>query len=467
MNKALLTALLLLAGLFISQTQADTVWYTTDFCREWPHNPVECDNYNSADVQYLTGWNLNPEDLYIRIVELGHNDGSATLPWITHSWTSAGDPPVYTIDVATERVSTQYTISPKVCPENQKPDIVTGQCVLMDGHHCPAGTVYDSVTQSCVSECRAGYEWDHQLQTCLCSGQSCVNCLDRDSCLVAAHNNCFDQGNTLETFTYVSEGNFQFTCISGAPDFEFIELALSDIQADTGNIADSVNTANQSLNGISTELSQVHSKVDQLIENQVPLELEEQFTAIDGNFTQVKDRLNSMDGGLHSHISSVGTQVTDSASGLHTALGNLSGQLGNAEGGLHQHLGAVEGGIADIKNELDELLTGDYTGPLPEDFESSRDATLDDLTTQLTDTFNMTEEELGGRPILATDDDFIETFIGRFNVSQCQNPVILGDKTLDICSKASTINETLYYIFAALTLIAIWHELHSVARRNT
>lgn len=468
MNKALLTALLLLAGLFTPHVKADVTHYIGGIC---DNVTAHCEYYSQQERDFMNSFHPNLQNLIDTLASFGYREShepEGIYPYTSWSHTLVETEPHerYSVDYSYTWGTLTFPVIGVTCADNEVPDVVTFECKLADGAHCPAGQKYDSVTQSCVSECRDGFEWDSQLQTCLCAGPTCVTCQERASCLVVAHDNCFDQGKTLETFSFISEGNFVFTCIDGDPNWEPIEAAIANIDTNVDNLTGAVSSVGSDVTGISTSVSSLDAKVDALGTKIDGLEL--------GNNEELNAKLDSLtanlastDSGLHGHISSVQDQLSSATGGLHDQMGDIQSQIGNSEGGIHQHISQVEGQIGDLSSQIHDLLDGAYTGALPEDFGAQRDAILDDVTGQLNDTFNMTETELGGQPIAESDDDFIETFIGNIEVSACQNPVFLGDKTLDICSRASTINETLYFIFAALTLIAIWHELHKVARRNT
>lgn len=107
----------------------------------------------------------------------------------------------------------------------------------------------------------------------------------------------------------------------------------------------------------------------------------------------------------------------------------------------------------------------------PSDYDSSlvtnaAQGAIDNALSQVDSSMAQSEKEMGGRSLSSADTDFVNTLIGTIDTSTCVNPVI-HEIELDLCSKATTINELLYWIFAALTTIFLFHEFHNTIRMRT
>jgi hypothetical protein len=134
---------------------------------------------------------------------------------------------------------------------------------------------------------------------------------------------------------------------------------------------------------------------------------------------------------------------------------------GGGGGGANVNMAGVERRLDDIKG----LLTSTpYSGKKASDL-AAAEQQVDDAFTALTTAGNKTMAESGGVVLQDTDIQFINTFVGSLPLASCTNPIIYG-KVLNFCSKAPLINEWLYWLIAALTIIAVFHELNDTLRRK-
>jgi hypothetical protein len=119
----------------------------------------------------------------------------------------------------------------------------------------------------------------------------------------------------------------------------------------------------------------------------------------------------------------------------------------------------------ELLSETQGILTRSYNGPEASTLNTKSDVIIDNAIEDLENTGEDQITDMGGRVIESGDQQFIDTFIGSLPAGQCSNPDFNGH-TIDLCSKAQKFNDWLYWIFAVLATIGIWHELHSTLRRQ-
>jgi hypothetical protein len=152
---------------------------------------------------------------------------------------------------------------------------------------------------------------------------------------------------------------------------------------------------------------------------------------------------------------------TSNIEGLLSTANTIADDARNGIGAVNSGLGTLNQTASQIK---DSLSGEGYSGKTADDL-SAGDTLIDDAFTGLNETLSKTESELGGRTVTETDFQFIDTFIGQLPAANCEDPVF-HKQTLDWCSKAPTINSWLYWIVAALTVAAVFHELNETLRRK-
>lgn len=178
----------------------------------------------------------------------------------------------------------------------------------------------------------------------------------------------------------------------------------------------------------------------------------DQDTDADGNGQDDPDYSNTP-----GSTTSTGTVTVDM-----TSTNNLIAQGTAATNNVKTAVDGVKGAVDGVADILSDTT---YTGGTGSDLDAATETSLDETEQSLMDEFNKTAEEAGFITLVPDDVEFIDTFIGSLPLAECQNPVFL-EYQIDLCSKATLINNWLYWIVASLTLIAVWKEIHHTVRRE-
>lgn len=116
--------------------------------------------------------------------------------------------------------------------------------------------------------------------------------------------------------------------------------------------------------------------------------------------------------------------------------------------------------LTQIKGELQKKPPHKTSDQLESSMETLTNETLE----KINETLNQTPEEAGATFLEASDTGDISSAFGAIPVSQCQNPVLFNNHTLEICHRVPQINEFLYWIVAALTVLFVYGELNTAFR---
>lgn len=116
-------------------------------------------------------------------------------------------------------------------------------------------------------------------------------------------------------------------------------------------------------------------------------------------------------------------------------------------------------------SKLEQLLTA----PANQQFQQNnqlkaiQDQKMQEAENRLLSAMGQSAEEAGFALPDRSQLGQLDTLFGTLAKSSCQNPTNKWF-TLDFCSKAPVINEWLYWIFAALTIIACWHKVLDILK---
>jgi hypothetical protein len=132
--------------------------------------------------------------------------------------------------------------------------------------------------------------------------------------------------------------------------------------------------------------------------------------------------------------------------GTNTRLESIVDQLAN--NGSGGDTGGTSGTVKIDETGVADIILGDY--------DTQSETMIDNALTTLTDTMNTGLEESGGVLIEETDIDYVATVFGNLPADSCENPAIRGVE-IRLCDVAPRINEMLFFVVAALTIIGCFN----------
>lgn len=147
--------------------------------------------------------------------------------------------------------------------------------------------------------------------------------------------------------------------------------------------------------------------------------------------------------------------------GLLRELVNEQGATTGAIEGLSGDIGQVKTSVDGVRDLLNTPWTSENT---PQNFGNTANALMQQTEDNALNAFNETAGDAGLVMASESNIQFISTMFGDLSTSECTNPVIWEDYAWDLCSRAPQINSYLYWILAAVTMIAIFHRLYDIVK---
>lgn len=334
------------------------------------------------------------------------------------------------------------------CEEGETIDPVTGECVPEDGE-CPEGQVLNS-----QGVCAPSIPSDSSA------------CDSNLTCLSEFEDYCAGQGAEIWTYNYLGGGVYNGTCgyvnqscPSGSYWNASIQVCVQNPAPDDPSPPDT--TTDTDNDGVPDTYDPEPSDPDvyKPVNNAPPLYYTPATpptvpvgASTEFNDTAIVDSVNR---------NTAATEFTTKE------LADLN-QKSTVSNDILNDISNTSNSSKSLLDDIKDLLTvstGDVIDNNGTEFDSTADGIIDDAFEQLNDLSSKTFDESGGRGLTASDVQYIDTFIGSLPLADCINPVIYNQE-LNFCSKAATINEWLYWIVAAITIIALFHDTNDTLRRK-